>query len=245
MAHAGSLLTRDADAVALVERAIQRHGGRRRWERLRLTLSLTTLTGLLPWMKGLGRTFPLPSRAHIEPSRARALFFDYPRAGETGLFEAGLVALGHSSPSEHRGTFRGLHKWQRWSALDALYFFGYALTHYHAVPFTLVDAELRDVDLRRRALTVAFPSTVHTHCALQTFYFDEDGLIVRHDYVTDIVGAWARAAHLWCDYVTVDGFPIATHRRVFARMGRRPLPVVALDARFAAPLVTFEPPELS
>jgi hypothetical protein len=190
-------------------------------------------------MKGVGRTFTLPSRVEIEPARARAVLFDYPQDGSTGVFEAGRVALGDSPLAEHRATFRGLRKWRRWQPLDALYFFGYALTHYHAVPFTLLDAELRAWDTRHRALTVAFPTAVHTHCAVQTFYFDETGLIVRHDYAAEIVGFWALGAHLWRDYVTVEGLPIATHRRVYARFLHMPLPIVALDARFEDPLVSL------
>ena len=229
------LVKGDAAASAFVERAIERHGGRARWDRLRVTLAPLALTGLLPWMKGVGRTFGLPARAEIEPRRARAVFHDYPRAGETGVFEAGQVALGGAALAAHRPSFRGARKWRRWSPLDALYFFGYALTHYHALPFTLPDAALRAWDPRRRVLTVAFPPAVHTHCAVQRFHFDESGLILRHDYVADIVGAWARGAHFWRDYVTVEGVPIATHRRVLARLGRTPVPMVALDARFAPP----------
>jgi hypothetical protein len=191
-------------------------------------------------MKGVGRTFPLPSRAEIAPRHARLVFFDYPHPGQAGVFEAGRVALGDSPLVEHRATFRGVRKWRRWSPLDALYFFGYALTHYHAVPFTLLDAELRAWDPERRALTVAFPEGVHTHCTTQTFYFDESGLILRHDYVAEIVGGWARGAHLWQDYVTVQGFPIATHRRVYARFGRMTAPLVALDARLPNPVVTLD-----
>jgi hypothetical protein len=207
---------------------------------LRVTLSPTSLTGFLPWLKGVGSTFSLPTRAVIEPHRDRAVFFDYPRPGTTGVFEAGCVALGDRPPMDHRATFRGLRKHRRWSPLDALYFFGYALTHYHAVPFCLPQAELRAWDPVRRAITVAFPKSVHTHCLVQTFYFDETALIVRHDYVAEIVGTWARAAHHWRDYTTVDGVPIATRRHVLARLGGLALPIVALDARFSAPHVAFD-----
>jgi hypothetical protein len=225
--------------MAIVNQAMHRHGGRARWERLHLTLTPQAVGGLLPAMKGMGRTFPLPARAEIEPRRARVQFFDFPRAGETALFEAGRVALGAAPLAEHRHTFSGLGKWRRWSPLDALYFFGYALSHYHALPFILPEAELRAWDPRRRALTVAFAPAVHTHCAVQTIYFDADGLIVRHDYVAEIVGGWARAAHFWRDYVTVDGFAVATHRRVHARLGRTVLPLLALEARFASPSVAY------
>ena len=229
------------DAGEMIVRAIDRYGGRARWERMQLSFSPTALRGMLPWLKGVGRTFRLPDRVEVIPSRARATFLDYPGPGQIGRFDAGLVALGDAPPKEHRPAFRGLRKWRRWSPLDALYFFGYALTHYHAVPFTLPDAQVRRWDARRRALSVEFPPAVHTHCAVQTFFFDEDGLIRRHDYVADIVGAWARGAHFWGGYTTAGEFPFATHRRVVARLGRVPTPFVALEARLESPQVTYRP----
>ena len=238
-----------AHARELIARSIARHGGAR-WSRIeRLTLRPRLLSGLLPWAKGNGRTFRLPSRAELEPQIARATFFDYPRAGERGLFEAGRVALGDAPLAERRGRYRGFRKLRRWQPLDALYFFGYALTHYHAMPWTLRDAEplaVRSIGRHGRdddgfALTVRFPSSLHTHCPVQTVYFAPDGLIVRHDYVADIVGSWARGAHYWRDYVTVEGIPIASRRTVYVRLGRHPSPLVALDARFDPPSVTFVP----
>jgi hypothetical protein len=216
----------------MIALAVARYGGRERWERLRLTLRPLSLGGLLPWMKGSGRTFRLPAHAEIVPARAEATFFDYGTAGGTGRFQNGRVALNDAPLAEHRQTFRGLRKWRRWSPLDALYFFGYAMTHYHAVPFTLADAAIRAWNPARRALTVRFAPAVHTHCPVQTFYFDETGLILRHDYVADIVGGWARGAHFWRDVQDVGGFPVALHRRVVARLGTIPTPLVALDARF-------------
>jgi hypothetical protein len=243
-----------AQAREVIARSIERHGGER-WSRIeRLTVRPRALSGLVPWSKGNGRTFRLPAYAEIEPQIARATFFDYPRAGERGVFDAGRVALGDAPLAEHRGTFRGLAKLRRWRPLDALYFFGYALTHYHAMPWTLRDAE--PLALRRTgrgngrragnneggfALTVRFPPTLHTHSPVQTVYFAPDGLIVRHDYVADIVGSLARGAHFWRDYVTVEGIPIPTHRIVYARLFRQPLPLVALDAHFEPPSVTLAP----
>jgi hypothetical protein len=113
------------------------------------------------------------------------------------------------------------------------------------MPWTLRDAE--PLALRRTgpggdtlALTVRFPPSLHTHCPTQTIYFAPDGLIVRHDYVADIIGGWARGAHFWRDYVTVEGISLALRRTVYARLGRQPLPLIALDARFDLPTVTFE-----
>ena len=231
-------------ARTLVEAAIARHGGEAASRIQSIELPMRSLTGLLPRLKGNGRTFGLPRSIRIEPLRTRAVFVDYPKPGERGVFEAGRVAVGETEPVEHRATFSGLAKWRRWSPLDALYFFGYALTHYHALPWSLREAE--PLALRRtrqngavQALTVRFPRTVHTHSRVQTVYFDTEGLIVRHDYVAEIVGAWARGAHLWRDYVEVKGVPIATHRRVVARLGSRTLPLTVLEARFGTPEVTL------
>ena len=74
---------------------------------------------------------------------------------------------------------------------------------------------------------------LHTHCRRQTFYFEEDGLLRRHDYVAEIVGAWARGAHFWRDFVTVAGLEVPRVRHVVARLGRVTTPLVALHAELA------------
>ena len=56
----------------------------------------------------------------------------------------------------------------------------------------------------------------------------------------DIVGSWARGAHLWREYVEVEGIPIATHRRVLTRLGPWTVPIVALEAWFERPEVEME-----
>lgn len=232
----------DAEALRLVERAIARHGGER-WSRIEtIELPVLALSGFLPWLKGYPRSFGLPRIVRIDPVRVRAAFVDYPRPGEQGVFDRGRVALGPVEPVEHRVSFSGAGKRRRWSALDALYFFGYALTHYHSLPWSLRDAEVLAVGPTRQsrathALTVRFPPTVHTHSAVQTIYFAEDGLIVRHDYVAEVISPLAHGAHLWLDYVEVKGIPIATHRRVLTRIGRQTLPLVALDARLGSPVI--------
>jgi len=226
-------------ASDMVAQAVERYGGRSRWEHLRLTVSPRHLRGLLPWLKGNGRTFAFPPRAEVIPARAEATFFDYPTPGSIGRFCRGMVAIEDDPLIEHRASFRGWGKLRRWTPLDALYFFGYALTHYHSLPFTLLEAEVLRTDLRRRSVTVAFPTSVHTHCRVQTIFFAADGLIRRHDYVADIVGPWARGAHFWGAYRDVSGFPLATHRRVLARIGLV-TPIVALEARLEDAAIAFD-----
>src|SRR5262249_19296970 len=142
---------------------------------------------------------------------------------------------GHARPRE---SFGGLRKLRRWSPLDALYFFGYAVAHYHSLPFSLVDARplrlvrVRSAGRRLAGVEVELPASLHTHSRRQAFFFDDDGRLRRHDYVADIAGWFARGAHRWEDFVDVAGVPVARRRHVVARLGRLELPLVALHADF-------------
>jgi hypothetical protein len=231
------------EAGALLERAVARHGGWAAWRALQsVTLELRALSGLVPALKGARRTFPSPSRAQVFPHEYRAVFHDYPSAGCRGVFTAGAVQLLDAggtvikSSPDHRRSFRGLRKWRRWSPADALYFFGYALTHYHGLPFTLAEArpiglgQIRCEGRRLTGVDVELPATLHTHSRRQSFYFDDEGLLRRHDYVADIVGWMARGAHFWRDFVRVQGVEIARARHVVMRVGRATTPIVALHA---------------
>lgn len=239
-------MTWSGEAGRLLDRAIERHGGWSAWTSIQsLPIVPEMLGGLLPAMKGHRRTFHLPPRAQIFPHEQKAVFQDYPIAGGTGLFQAGAVRLldadgtERKSSADHRTTFRGLRKWRRWSPMDALYFFGYALTHYQSLPFSLRDA--RPLRLRRArvgglavdGVEVELPERLATHCRRQTFYFGDDGLLLRHDYVAEIVGAWARGAHLWRNYRSVQGVLAAQERLVVARLGSRTTPIVALQAKLS------------
>jgi hypothetical protein len=235
--------------LALLEGAVRRHGGWEAWRALRvLIVEPRSLSGLVPWSKGYGRTFRLPPRAEIAPHTGTAVFVDYPAPGATGTFARGALTLADArgavvaSADDGRASFRGLRKLRRWTAADALYFFGYALTHYHALPFTLGRGRplgLRHVRYDGRRLTgveVELPADLHTHSRRQTFYFEEDGLLRRHDYVADIIGPYARGAHLWREFVTVGGLEMATVRHVVLRLGRRTTPLPALHAELALSL---------
>ncbi|HVR62045.1 MAG TPA: hypothetical protein VMU50_09110, partial [Polyangia bacterium] len=217
------------DAVAAVERAIAVHGGLARWKNVRaLHLDFGSLAGALPALKGYRRTFPAPRSIEVHPHQRTTIFHGYPDADRRGQFIDGDVSIERAadgavleSSARHRRTFDGLAKYRRWRPLDALYFFGYALWHYHALPFTL--PETRFVRLLRHGrrlpgVEVVFAPDVPTHSRRQRFYFGGDGRIVRHDYVADIVGAWARGCHFWEAYDTVGGLAVAMRRRVVARL---------------------------
>src|SRR5688572_259745 len=111
----------DAKAAAqFLAQACERHGGRTAFDAIdQLEVQIVGLKGAVPWLKGLGHTFPSPAAAELWPHERRARFLDYPRAGSVGLYEAGRVAIGIgdaavsvSEPSR-RETFHGRSKWRR------------------------------------------------------------------------------------------------------------------------------------
>jgi len=191
-----------AQALAVLERACDHYGGLETWRALRqIRLLPDRLSGLVPWSKGNGRTFPLPTAFEIRPHERWVRFVNFPDANHVGVFENGAVRLERGDGGEivvkaedHRRSFRGFAMNRRWSPLDALYFFGYALTHYHSLPFSLFDARLigtREAGSRSErldVLAVELPADLPTHCRRQSFYFDNTGRLTRHDYHAEI---WA------------------------------------------------------
>jgi hypothetical protein len=242
-----------ADARKCVERSVERHGGWERWKALEtVSLRLRTLSGMVPWSKGLGRTFPAFSRVLITPHEFVAVFEDYPEPGHRIEFARGAVSMfedARAAPTsvvaDPRPKFSGLAKYRRWTPSDAAYFFGYALTYYTSMPFLF--ARTVPVGFRRSSwkghssLTVDFPDDVVTHCRRQRFFFAEDGRIVRHDYVADIIGPWARGCHLWEDYVESEGLLVPRTRHVLANAFDSPSPLVALHAELSDVRVTLAP----
>jgi len=233
-------------AVAVLDRAFEHFGGLDAWSRIRLIRVFgLRMAGLLPFLKGMGQTYVLPDVVEIYPCEQRTRFLDYPATGLTGVYANGSVRIEAAATDEvleastnHRSTFARLTKNRRWTPLDALYFFGYALGHYHSLPFSLAGARLLSLQISAAGgaimdrLEVEFPPEMTTHSRREAFYFDSDGWLVRHDYVADIIGGWARGAHLWKRQTRVGGFPIAMERQVVARIGSVLSPITVLHAKF-------------
>ncbi|HKO47991.1 MAG TPA: hypothetical protein VJV79_09725 [Polyangiaceae bacterium] len=241
------------DALEVVKRACDYYGGVEAWRSLRrIRLIPDRLSGLLPRLKGVGYSFRLPTAFEIAPHERWIRFIGYPDQDHDGVFDNGVVRLERRGTREvvaiaenHRQSFCGLAKYRRWSPLDALYFFGYALTHYHALPFTLLDGRLiatASTGARANAMSaleIELPEDLPTHCRRQRFYFDRDGRLVRHDYHSEIVGIWARGAHFWNRQTRFGGFPISLERYVVARFGSITVPIPALHATFLDAEVEF------
>jgi hypothetical protein len=101
---------------------------------------------------------------------------------------------------------------------------GTAIWTYLTQPFTFALPEFQttelepwDEDARHwRRLRVAWPSHLATHSTEQTLYFDDDGLLARHDYEVEIAGGTSAAPYV-SDYDEVAGIRLPTRHRIFPR----------------------------
>jgi hypothetical protein len=181
-------------------------------------------------------------RLTVDVREPRAVLDPFPSDGERGVFERGearietqrgeVVAARRAARSVFTG-LSGLRRNLRWDALDSTYFAGYAMWNYLTTPLLLMRDGVR-VDEGEpwpeggeewRRLQVDFPHDLDTHSAHQTFYVDPSGLVRRHDYTAEVVGGWAKAAHLLADHREFHGLTFPTRRRVRPRgPGNRVLP---------------------
>jgi hypothetical protein len=195
-----------------------------------IRLDVEALGGPLPWMKGLGRSYRAPARVRVTPHAQRTEFFEWPEPRSLGLFDRGSVRVaGGAGPLLYDPSHRASVSKGRWNPADALYFFGYALANYLSLPFLL--ARTGYVSHQPFAVTVRFPDGFDTHSAVQSFHFDETGLLARHDYTADVVGVWATGSHFTRDYVDSGGMRFARTRYVRGRVGSVVTPLPVLHAR--------------
>ncbi|HEX4405156.1 MAG TPA: hypothetical protein VH560_10040 [Polyangia bacterium] len=249
------------DARRLLTRAIARHGGWAAWHATNgIALRVATLAGRLPESKGVGVTFPAPTRVEVWPRRDLVVLQDYPVVGQRGVYSAGQVHILEGEAilearADPRASFKGRRARRSWSALDALYVFGASLASAQALPFSLTSARplsfrgARSQGLPLWGVEIDVPGTTLNHRLEQTIFFDKEGFVRRHDYAFGVVGWWASVADLFDDYVEVGGLAVARRRRIVGRLGRFELGSVAIDLTFddvaAIPAVEPTRPRLS
>jgi hypothetical protein len=218
-------------AGELVEKVVAAHGGAEAWRAIGEMRVHARSSGLALGSKGAGRRFR-EYDLQVEMDRQRGVFWPYPRPGRRGVYEEGRVRVESDSGEvlaereDQRPQYRRPRRLFYWDALDSLYFGGYAMWNYLNMPLLLMspEIEVREGDPWEDPtgevwdrLEVTFPEGFHTHSPKQTFYFDQDGLLRRHDYTAEPFGSWANTAHLSTGHKQFDGVIVATDRRVVPR----------------------------
>jgi len=95
-----------------------------------------------------------------------------------------------------RESFKGHTLETPWNDLQLAYFAGCAMWTYLNTPFLLARPGVESEEIEPwkeagetwRRLKVRFPNDIATHSTEQTLYFDQKGLLKRHDYDVEISG---------------------------------------------------------
>ncbi|WP_432841038.1 hypothetical protein [Dactylosporangium sp. CA-092794] len=212
----------------LLDLALVAHGGLEHW-RQTTTIRVNAEVGGLAFQKRKQEAIFAHTDLTLDVQRQHGVFADFTGPGRKGVYTPDRVAIEDSDGTvlrerqSPRDAFAGLNQSSAWDQLHALYFGGYALWNYLTAPYLLtlpgVQAEevhpWQEAGERWRRLQVTFPPSIATHCPEQTFYYDESGLLCRHDYRVDIQGnAPGLAAHYVGAHRTVSGLVFPTHRYV-------------------------------
>jgi hypothetical protein len=225
----GELLMSGA-AMDIVEKAIAAHGGLELWEGSK-EIAVRVSSGGFAFATKLQGHAVRDVQAQISTHGQHVVLTPYPRGGMRGVLEEsgavrietddGALVEARENP---RAAFSDLRHKLWWDRLDILYFATYAIWTYVSTPFVFVREDyLLELDPwmeggeRWRRLQVTFPEHVHTHSREQVFYFDEHGLIRRHDYTAEPIGDWAKAAHYCFEHRAFDGLMVPACRRVYPR----------------------------
>lgn len=220
-----------SERPALLDEAIEAHGGLERWRSVGEVEARVRSGGFLIATRCRRGTLS-DYRATVTTAAPHTVLGPHPRSGQRGIFEPqrvwiedddGRVVAERADP---RSAWPSLRRNLRWDDLDILYFAGYALWNYLTTPFLLAGPgfELREFEPttergeRRRRLHAVFPPEIPTHSPEQVFHFDEGGLLRRHDYTASVVGGWAKAAHYCDEHRSFDGLVFPTRRRVYSRL---------------------------
>jgi hypothetical protein len=207
--------------LSLLEECLAAYGGLEPWRAAEAVEVRVSARGSAFAMRGNRRPFT-DTLMRVRTTGQHVELFDWPRPGETAVLTSAEARIGDAR--------RAVPRWgRRWDDLDFAAFGGAAMWTYIALPFVLADWGADELPGRRLRFRV--PEPVRSHCREQTLHIDERGLIVRHDYVAESFGGWARAVHRSLDFETFDGLPVPTRRRV--RLRRFGPVVVKVDVSHA------------
>ncbi len=209
---------------------IAAHGGLDRWNRLSDVRAHLLVGGQL-WPSKKQDGILSDSMVRVELHRQFASHYAFANYGLRTSFTADRIAIettcGHlvAERANPRAAFHGHVQDTPWDWLHLAYFAGYAIFNYMTTPFSFAKPGYLSEELEPwredgqtwRRLKVTFPAHIATHCTEQVFYFDADGLLRRHDYTPEVIGAGPFAhsgAHYTSEYQKFDGIMVPTRRRV-------------------------------
>jgi hypothetical protein len=208
----------------LLETVIEAHGGLERWNELD-TVSARLIQGGVLWpfkgQAGVLDDVVVTASLHEE----RVSHRPFGAADRHSAFTPERVAIETGDGTvvealdQPRASFADHTPETQWSTLQLAYFVGTAMWTYLTQPFSFTLPGFQTSELEpwdEAGLRVSWPSNLATHSTDQTLYFDDGGLLARHDYDVEI-NAGNTAAHYVSDYDEVAGIRLPTKHRIFPR----------------------------
>ena len=150
------------------------------------------------------------------------------QSGYTSTFEPGKVQLFDENATlleelnNPRESFKGHTIETPWTRAQLIYFSSYATWNYATAPFNFLVPGVGVNDLEDwvengetlNRLEVIYPDGFATHSKRQVFYFDQNGLLKRHDYWPEVLGG-SSATQIIEDHKSFDGIVTGTKRRIY------------------------------
>src|SRR5258707_1779845 len=225
-------LSKETEVVApdLAKLAIEAHGGLERWDSF-TTISVHGINGGVLWgAKGKAGVLD-DGTITVGLRNEKASHYPFRSPDRRSRFEPQRVALEDANGKvleellQPRSSFQGHTLETPWSDLQLAYFAGCAMWTYLNIPFLLVRPGVESEELEPwqeagemwRRPKVRFPADIATHSTEQTLYFDQQGLLRRHDYDVEIA-AGSTAAHYVSELKELSGIVFPTKRRIFPRL---------------------------
>jgi len=209
--------------------AMDAHGGLERWNKLkRVTAHLLNGGGL--WaLKGKDGVLK-DVHVTVELRNEKASHWPFVNSNWRTSFQPNRMAIETNDGNvveellKPRDSFKGHVLETKWNNLQLGYFAGYAMWTYFSTPFLFALPGVHTEEIEPwqengetwRRLKVRFPRDIATHSTEQTFYFDQKGLLKRHDYDVEISAA-SPGAHYVSELRECSGIMVPTKRRVFVR----------------------------
>jgi hypothetical protein len=214
----------------LLQKAVDAHGGLKRWKEIRSINVAASVTGAIWFVKSQGDY--LKNVIMTVDTTKERLVTDFPGQDKRFIFEHELLVMEKRDGSQlqlrthPKKSFEGQLRETPWDDLQVAYFHGEALWTYLNTPFLYTQEgfqteEIASISVDReiwRRLKVTFPDRIKSHTREQISCFGPDGLLRRHDYTVDILGG-ATGLNYASDYRDVGGIIIPTKRRVYAYEG--------------------------
>jgi hypothetical protein len=204
------------------KRALDAYGGEARWRAATAVKARVSAGGLAFRQKWRPTFRDLGVEAEIAEPLVRLHPLD--RRESVGILDGPAVRIENAdgevlaSRSDPRSRFPYGRRLLWWDRLDQVYFAGYALWNYLTFPALLLRDDIDWTEVSDTTLEARFPSHLPTHCERQRFYIDPaTGLLKQHDYTAEVIGGWARAAHVVLEHGAWEGIPFPSKRRITPR----------------------------